>query len=186
MNVYDFDNTIYDGDSTIDFYFFCLGRHPSILIFLPKQALSAISYSLGRINKVRFKEVFFSFLQKLENTEEEVDLFWDSRENRIRKWYYAKKEPDDLVISASPLFLLRNICSRLQIRHLIASPVNPKTGAFEGNNCYGVEKVSEFLKAFPDKEIDEFYSDSVSDLPLAKLAHKSYFVKKGDITNWVF
>lgn len=23
MNVYDFDKTIYDGDSTIDFYFYC-------------------------------------------------------------------------------------------------------------------------------------------------------------------
>ena len=24
MNVYDFDGTVYAGDSTVDFYFFCL------------------------------------------------------------------------------------------------------------------------------------------------------------------
>ena len=27
MNVYDFDKTIYDGDSTADFYLFSLRRH---------------------------------------------------------------------------------------------------------------------------------------------------------------
>lgn len=29
MNVYDFDETIYDGDSTVDFYKYCL-RRPSV------------------------------------------------------------------------------------------------------------------------------------------------------------
>lgn len=26
MNVYDFDGTVYAGDSTVDFYFFCLRK----------------------------------------------------------------------------------------------------------------------------------------------------------------
>ena len=30
MNVYDFDKTIYDGDSTADFYLFSLKRHKGI------------------------------------------------------------------------------------------------------------------------------------------------------------
>ena len=30
MNVYDFDKTIYYGDSTADFYLFCLKRHKKI------------------------------------------------------------------------------------------------------------------------------------------------------------
>ena len=34
MNVYDFDKTIYDGDSTADFYLFSLGRHKKILTLL--------------------------------------------------------------------------------------------------------------------------------------------------------
>ena len=28
IDVYDFDGTIYDGDSTVDFVRFCLRRHP--------------------------------------------------------------------------------------------------------------------------------------------------------------
>ena len=30
MNVYDFDKTIYDGDSSVDFYKFSLKRHPKL------------------------------------------------------------------------------------------------------------------------------------------------------------
>ena len=38
MNVYDFDGTIYDGDSTVDFFLHALKRNPSVLLHLPKQA----------------------------------------------------------------------------------------------------------------------------------------------------
>lgn len=31
MNVYDFDNTLYDGESTFDFFFFCLSKNPRLL-----------------------------------------------------------------------------------------------------------------------------------------------------------
>ena len=37
MNVFDFDGTIYSGDSTIDFYFFALKRNVKLLLFLPRQ-----------------------------------------------------------------------------------------------------------------------------------------------------
>ncbi len=30
IDVYDFDGTIYDGDSTVDFTRFCLRRHPAV------------------------------------------------------------------------------------------------------------------------------------------------------------
>lgn len=36
IDVYDFDGTIYDGDSTVDFTRFCLRRHPGVLAGLPK------------------------------------------------------------------------------------------------------------------------------------------------------
>ena len=38
IDVYDFDGTIYDGDSTVDFWLYCLRRKPSLLRFLPHQA----------------------------------------------------------------------------------------------------------------------------------------------------
>jgi len=59
MNVYDFDNTIFQGDSTLVFYCFCLKKHPSLLGCLPNQVMGAILYFLDRINKTSFKERFF-------------------------------------------------------------------------------------------------------------------------------
>lgn len=32
-NIYDFDKTIYDGDSTVDFFLFCLKREPILILF---------------------------------------------------------------------------------------------------------------------------------------------------------
>ena len=30
INVYDFDNTIYDGESLLDFYLLCIKHHPNL------------------------------------------------------------------------------------------------------------------------------------------------------------
>ena len=35
MNVYDFDNTIYDGESAVDFFMFCLGKDIKLIKLLP-------------------------------------------------------------------------------------------------------------------------------------------------------
>lgn len=184
MNVYDFDGTIYDGDSTLDFYFFCLKKHPNIIMCIPRQCVAAICYKMKRIEKTEFKERFYGFLGKLGNVDTDVKEFWDSYEYRIKSWYKEKQKKDDVVISASPDFLLREICERNQIKCLIASRVNPENGKYDGANCYGKEKVRRFCEMMPEAKIDEFYSDSYSDEPLARLAEKAYVVKKNEIKEW--
>ena len=37
MNVYDFDKTIYNGDSTLDFYIFSIKKNLLLLRYFPKQ-----------------------------------------------------------------------------------------------------------------------------------------------------
>ena len=56
VNIYDFDGTIYDGDSSIDFYLFCLKRNFKILLCLPLQFFSFILFKLGIIDRKEFKE----------------------------------------------------------------------------------------------------------------------------------
>ena len=58
MNVYDFDKTIYDGDSTVEFYFYCVLKKPVILLCIPRQLWGAFRYKLGWIDKTQFKEIF--------------------------------------------------------------------------------------------------------------------------------
>ena len=184
MNVYDFDKTIYDGDSTLEYYFFCVKRYPAVLCCVPQQLYGLLKYKVGIIDKTQFKEEFYCFLYKIKNIDETIKAFWDSNQYKIKDWYKMQQKSDDLVISASPEFLLNEICRRLNIRLLLASQVNQKTGLFSGKNCYGEEKVNRFYQMFPDVKIDNFYSDSDSDLPMAKIAEQAYIVKKNEIIPW--
>lgn len=186
MNVYDFDGTIYNGDSSAEFFLFCLKRHPVLLLNLPRQLISFLLYALKFIDKTQLKEGFFSFLQKIDSYENEVQDFWETHDNNIFNWYIEQKKVNDVVITASPRFLIQPICQRLHIANLIASEVNPKTGKFHGKNCHDVEKVCCFRKQFPNSVIDKFYSDSDSDAPLAKIARTAYKVgKEGKISRWM-
>lgn len=183
MNVYDFDKTIYNGDSTIDFYLFCVRSKLSLLRYLPAQLLGFVSYILGYVDKTTFKERFFRFVRGID-VEEYVEAFWAKNAKKVAGWYMERQESGDVVISASPDFLLRPICRQLGIYHLIASDVDPKTGRFLSGNCYGETKVERFKEAFGECQIDNFYSDSYSDAPMARLAKRSFLIVKGQVTEW--
>ena len=63
--------------------------------------------------------------------------------------------------------------------------VDKKTGKYEGENCWGEEKVRRFKEKMPKAQIESFYSDSRSDTPMARLATgKSYLVKDDTLTLW--
>ena len=179
MNVYDFDKTIFAGDSTVSFYFFELRRHPLLIKHLPKQFSAFFSYFRKKIDKTQMKERFYVFLSSID-TEKEVESFWQKKKKKIYPFYLERKKSSDVIISASPEFLLKVIADELHF-NLIASRVSPADGKYDGLNCYGDEKVSRFREAYGDAVIDEFYSDSLSDLPLAKIAKRAFLVKKGKI-----
>ena len=184
MVVYDFDKTIYDGDSTLDFYLFCLKKKPLLARYIPFQLLALIKYLLGIFGKTKFKEHFYCFLKGSKNTDLLVNEFWKRNIGKIMPWYLRQKTEKDVIISASPEFLLKPACDKIGIQHLIASRVCPKTGAYSGENCYGAEKVIRFREVFGDSAISSFYSDSLSDAPLAEIAEHSYIVKKDSQEDW--
>ena len=184
MIVYDFDGTIYDGDCSLDFYFFCLCRRPTLLRYLPWQLKGMMSYYLGFMDKTKYKEHFFYFLSDIVEIQLWVDQFWRIYERKLKQWYMFKKHEQDVIISASPRFLLEPICNKLGVRDLIASEVDAATGSFKGVNCFGRQKVLLFNEKYPSEQIDEFYSDSLHDAPLADLALKAYIVKGRRILMW--
>lgn len=184
MNVFDFDKTIYDGDSTLDFYLFSLRHHPKIARRILKLFVDGLLFVFKRIEKTVFKERMYAFLRDLPKDQDYVLRFWDAHFHKIKPWYMAMKTPSDVVISASPEFLLRPACARLEIQSPIASRVSQSTGAYDGVNCYGEEKVSRFYEAYPGAEIDSFYSDSYSDSPLANLARESFLVSGDILSKW--
>lgn len=184
MNVFDFDKTIYDGDSTVDFWKYCLKRYPKTKKHLWHTALNGMRFAVGIMEKTAFKEDFYSFLREIDDIEAALADFWDSHEINIKQWYLDMQKPDDVVISASPEFLLAPICKKLGIKTMMASRVDPKTGKYDGTNCHGEEKVRRYFQKFGKAQIHEFYSDSYSDTPLAKLAFDPILVKGNDFEPW--
>ena len=182
QNAYDFDKTIYYDDSTRDFYFFCLKRHWNILLYLPYQLFWFILFATKVIRKTAFKEKFYIFFRGVKDIDGEVATFWKEHEKKIKPWYLEQKRADDVIISASPEFLLRPICEKLGVR-LIASRVDQYTGAYDGENCYGEEKVLRY-QAEAGEPIEKFYSDSLSDTPMAHLAKEAYIVQGDAIIPW--
>ena len=184
MNVFDFDGTIYDGDSSRDFYIYCLKNYPKIR----KKAFSTLVYGAGYglkvVKKLTFKEKLFSFVEDIEDLDKAVKDFWVKHKKKVKNWYIAMKQPADVIISASPEFLLKDFCLELGAECLMASRVDEKTGKFDGLNCHGKEKVRRFYELYPDGHIDEFYSDLYCDTPLARLADKAFIVKGEELIPW--
>lgn len=183
MNVYDFDHTIYRGDSTLDFWKWSIPRHPLILLTLPRALLAAASFKLGLCSRNQFKETFYRFLRYIPDIECDIHVFWDWQISLIEPWYCRQQSGDDVIISASPEFIIGPACQRLGV-HWIASEVDQKTGKLLGENCRGMEKVCRFRQSYPQENIEQFYSDSRSDSPMAELAQEAYIVKKGNIRKW--
>ena len=181
IHVYDFDNTIYRGDSSYDFFRHCAVKYPRVL----GSAACALPWFLGMLlgvtDKTCTKERFYRYLRHVPEVAEEVERFWLDHDKKLKDWYFAQKREDDLIISASPEFLLEPLMNRLGLA-LIASRVVPETGVYEGLNCHGEEKVRRMREAEPETQIDGFYSDSKSDTPLAKLARNAFMVTGDEIS----
>lgn len=185
MNVYDFDDTIYDGDTTVGFIKYTALHHPWAMVrALPVQVAAIVSYALGKCGKTWMKSRAFIFLRYLKDVDADVENYWAKHKHQIKGWYLRQQKEDDVIISASAEFLLQGICADLGIRHLIATRMDKHTGVIEGENCKGGEKVNRFYEAFPGGEVEEFYSDHDSDRFMARLAKRSYLVKKNELVDW--
>ena len=185
MNVYDFDKTIFPKDSSEAFCLFCLRRVPRLVLqpVMPKLRSILSYFAGGREDAAPMKEQLFAFLSTVGDPLVLVSDFWEENFSLIQPWYLAQVRPDDVIISASPDFLLRPAAEKLGVS-LIATPMDPYSGRILGNNCRDVEKLRRFRMEYPDFAIDEFYSDSLSDAPLASVAAKAFMVEGDILSPW--
>lgn len=184
MNTYDFDKTIFYPDSSACFVKYCIKHHFSAMLkTLPGTLIKSIKYAAGSIETKELKQQVFSFLKYIDDVDSLVNAFWDENMQGIGQWYLKQKKDDDIIISASPYFLLAPVCGKLGVR-LIATPMNKKTGIIEGKNCHDHEKVRRFYELYPGEKTENFYSDSLSDSPMADIADHAWMVTKHKLSPW--
>lgn len=180
MRVFDFDNTIYDGESGMDIFLYYLKRDPKgVAKFVPKFMEGFLKYKRHKITidevKTEYESYVREYFTRIENIYEDFENFWNINSGKIKPFYYKIKSEDDIIISACPKCLLGIMTDRLGLKNVISTELNPETGEI-GEICYHDNKVKMFREVYGDAEIDEFYTDSISDKPLMDISKNVFLV----------
>ena len=185
MNVYDFDGTIFPSDCSIGFCIWCMNRHPKLwFTFAPKAIKNVILKKKGKMSEAEMQRKFFSYLTLIDDFDKQIKRYWDKNEKKIAPWYLAQKRSDDLIISASPDCIIGPIAKRLGVNYM-ATEYDREFGVYLNNMMYAREKAKYIIdRGFP--VIDNFYSDSLADTPLALCAEKAHLVikKASTVVDW--
>ena len=180
MNGYDFDDTILKGNSMVRFSLFCTLRLPYLILFIPVLIVAFLLRAVRILSKNRYLHMISWFVVLVPCTERFASKFWDRNLKHIKQWYLDQRLDDDVVISASPQFLAGEACRRLGIR-CVGTQLSPKSARLHGEHVYAEQKVEMYKAVFGDKPLATYYSDSLSDTPMFKLAEKGYFVDGNNV-----
>lgn len=180
MNVYDFDNTIYDGESLFDFYLFCLKKDFKFIKYLKAAVVNLIKYKMCIITidklMVLCSKYVYDFLTDIGDMDGAVKEFWDKNENKIKPWYFDYKKEDDIIVSANFNIFLEEILNRIGVHNYISSEVDPINKEVT-QLCFRSNKVALYRKKYKDAKIDNFFTDSKNDMPMINISDNAYLVK---------
>ena len=195
--VYDFDKTIYGGESGTNFFTYYLRNYPLKGLLFGLTYLKEVLFYLIKITDLkRLKERFFIFLESHSNEEIEkiVDGFWKEYGKKMYSWTQEelrenKKEADMVIVtSATPLFLLERLIPEMGYDMVFGTEFQGDgeekfVAEIKGENNKGMEKVKKLDRWAKENDIEyeiiKFYSDSLADKPLYDIAEKKYWIKKG-------
>ena len=180
MNGYDFDDTILKGNSMTMFFIYCSLRLPYLIIILPVLLVACMLRAVRILSKNSYLHMLSWFVALVPHAERFASKFWDRNMKRIKGWYLAQRRDDDLIISASPQFLVGEACRRLGLR-CIGSPLSPRSARLHGEHVYAEQKVHIYKEHFGNEPLATYYSDSLSDTPMFEFAEKGYFVCGNDV-----
>ncbi len=184
LNVYDFDDTILDGDSERYFWKYIFEKYPDWKWAKLRFKIYRFLVERKLVNEERASSNVYKFLRKIPDVQAVVEEFWLEHKKYIKKWYLENRRENDVVISATPEFILKPIMRELGIKHLIASQMDERTGQVFGKLNFGEEKVLNYKKQFGERKPTCFYSDSDRDLPMAKFSQKAIKVTGVELKNW--
>ncbi|MCM1533464.1 MAG: hypothetical protein NC099_02305, partial [Corallococcus sp.] len=125
MNGYDFDETILKGNSVRSFFCYCMLRLPYLVLYMPVLLLAVILNGLHMVKSDAYYNMLTKYVVFVPNREKFVKKFWDKNIKKIKSWYLKQQREDDIIISASPAYLVEEACARLHVK-CIATPYDLK------------------------------------------------------------
>lgn len=185
MRIYDFDGTIYNGDSGIDFIKFSFFRMPlKVTSCCIKTIFKFFRYKRGKIEFKEVKETLFSFVNNINNLDNYIDKYIKKNQKKIKEFYLNQKKKSDVIITASLDFYVKPLCHSVGIKRVIATKYDVSKGKIIGYNCQGKNKEDIIQKRFMNENIEAVYTDSIMDEPMFKYAPDVYIVNKNKIEKY--
>ena len=192
LAVFDFDGTLYKGDTTKEFCWFYYRKNPFTAYYFMIQLVFWMQYQLGLLSTTQFKSKFIQFLNN--NNAAQIDvlasLFWSKKKERVRGHLIdeitrLKKEGVHIVVvSASPELFIKTFCLSLGVDTVLGSELKVLNNKYSLLvNCRGQEKLKRIKRDFTDFEIIAAYSDNEDDDVLLYMAKNGHWVdKKGEVS----
>lgn len=182
IKVFDFDNTLYHGESSIDLAFYLIRRNKRILLYVPSILINLAKYKMCLVDREKAEQEINDFLKVAVKDKYEaaeiVESFWAENSYRLDENMIKRVRKDDVIITAGPDMLIDGIKDKLGTDNIISSIIDPDKREMVYFN-FGENKAKRYKEVFGDTPIESFYTDSFNDKPLMKLANKVYIVEKG-------
>lgn len=184
MKAFDFDNTLYHGESSLDFALFMIKKNKKIILWLPRIFINLLTYKLCLIKTEQIVSLINAFMKSVikkdYDVEALVDEFWKENKQKLNKNLVKKISKDDVIITAGPSFLINGIKKRLGTSNLICSVFDIDKRCVEYLN-FGENKVKEYRKRYGDEKVDIFYTDSYNDKAMMEISKNVFLVGKNGI-----
>ena len=184
IKVFDFDNTIYRGESCVDLAIYMAKNNRRILLQLPNIFVHLIKYKLCLVDGDKMHRTINDYFKKVIRDKEEllgaVDGFWRTHSHKLDPKMLRRISPEDVIITAGPDFLIGGIKDKLNTDNIISSVVDADKKEVTYFN-FGSNKVKRYKQIYGSRRITSFYTDSYNDKALMDISDKVYYVKKGRI-----
>lgn len=188
IQIYDFDKTLTYRDTFLDFFFFIqktkYGRQNYFKYFFAK--FISIASFLGLITNHHYKNLIARlYLNKINI--EEVELLGEeySKTIELNSLFENSKnnesETRKIIISASPSIYISPLFKDSETEVYGSElKLNHKRQFYFSSNNYAKNKLS-VLNKLGIKNIDVFYTDSITDQSLMKITKKNFIVKRSKV-----
>ena len=184
MKVFDFDNTLYHGESAIDFVLYLMKKNKKIILWVPRILFGLMQYKLCLISKEEIinqtNDFMKSVIKDKKEVEDTVAEFWQKYSKDLNLELIKQITEEDAIITAGPSFLIEAIKDRLGTSNLMCSDVNLEKREVLNLN-FGENKVICYKEKYGNKPIDSFYTDSYNDKAMMNISNTVYLVKGNKI-----
>ena len=180
MKAFDFDSTVYRGESPVDFTFFMIRHNKKIIRHVPKILINLVGYKMHLVKKDKLELLTNDFLDRvLDGTDSLTDFvgkFWSTHAHKLNKDVVSLIGPDDVIITASPTFLISGISNLINTENILGTEIDLKQKRLVWYN-FGENKVERYRSEYGYREIDAFYTDSFYDVDLMRISREVFLVR---------